>query len=121
MDPMKLAETVVALVLGAVVTWCVARINRMGDEGRDAAAAQSRREDALDAAVRTLLRSHIVDAYDVYVLGDKPMSVERRQELDSCYQAYHALGGNGTGTGLYEEICKVPVKTFYGQSRKDKA
>ena len=33
------------------------------------------------------------------------------QNLDCVYSAYHALGGNGTGTQLYRRVQALPIRT----------
>jgi len=37
------------------------------------------------------------------------MNIEQRRHLERVYKAYHGLGGNGTGTRLYEEAMQQPV------------
>ena len=37
------------------------------------------------------------------------MEVEERRHLENVYSAYHNIGGNGTGTRLYEESMHLPV------------
>ena len=62
------------------------------------------KDEAISQGLRVLLSSKIVDAYDSYVNQEKHLTVERKREIDSAYAAYHALGGNGTITALYEEL-----------------
>jgi len=37
------------------------------------------------------------------------LTVVDRKHLESVYAAYHGLGGNGTGTRLYEDAMRQPV------------
>lgn len=37
------------------------------------------------------------------------MTVDLAEEVEHVYIAYHGLGGNGTGTKLYEEIMVLPT------------
>ena len=39
------------------------------------------------------------------------LDTEERHQLENVYNAYHALGGNGTGTRLHEEAMNLPVLT----------
>ena len=64
-------------------------------------------DDAMGRGMRVLLRKQIVDAYDEYVHKGKAMSVERKTEVEEAYKAYHALGGNGVVTEMYEELMDV--------------
>lgn len=38
-------------------------------------------------------------------ISKSEISVEELQNIETLYRSYHALGGNGTGTALYER-CK---------------
>lgn len=62
------------------------------------------RDDAIALGIKALLRSSIVNFYDAHHNQGKPLSVERKRELDEMYAAYHQLGGNGTITAMYEEL-----------------
>lgn len=65
---------------------------------------RSARDDAIALGMKALLRSSIVNFYDKYHNQGKSLTVERKRELDEMYSAYHALGGNGTITGMYREL-----------------
>ena len=65
---------------------------------------RSERDDAIALGMKALLRGRIVDCYDRYHNQSKPLTVERKRELDEMYEAYHNLGGNGTITGMYREM-----------------
>lgn len=89
--------------LGLAIGWIVsARKSRSDREKRIA-----QRQEALCEGVLALLRAQIVDAYERYVVHDVPLTVERRHEIDRAYEAYVALGGNGTISRLYEGICNT--------------
>ncbi len=62
------------------------------------------RDEAIALGVKALLRARIVDCYDKYHNQEKPLTVERKRELVEMYEAYHALGGNGTITQMYDEM-----------------
>lgn len=38
------------------------------------------------------------------------ITTEELEDLDALYKAYHALGGNSTGTNYYERARKLPLK-----------
>lgn len=59
--------------------------------------------------MKVILRSSIMDAYDKYVVASAPLTVERKREIDEAWAAYSALGGNGTGRQMYEDICELPI------------
>lgn len=62
------------------------------------------RDEAMALGMKALLRARIVDCYDRYHNQEKPLTVERKREIDEMYEAYHGLGGNGTITALYNEL-----------------
>lgn len=50
----------------------------------------------------------------IYTLGkqhiaNKCISVEDLDDFDHLYNAYHALGGNGTGTEIYSRVQKLEI------------
>ena len=38
------------------------------------------------------------------------IDVDSLKNIEYLYRAYHALGGNGTGTELYTRVQKLPIK-----------
>lgn len=66
------------------------------------------RDRAMETGLRTLLRAELLEIHAKYVpLGHIPVAV--MEEADRVYKAYHSLGGNGTGTKIYEEIKALPT------------
>lgn len=49
-------------------------------------------------------RREIVDAYQAFVVEGRHMTIERHRELAETYEAYTALGGNGTAKRLWTEL-----------------
>lgn len=73
-------------------------------------ARKSREEDAaMRDGMRSLLRSQLVEMHHKYVVEGQPCSVDEHDNAEQVYKAYHALGGNGTGTHLYQEIMSAHV------------
>ena len=56
------------------------------------------------AFIRSVQRSEIVRYFRIVVEQGNPITIEEMEHLDACYDAYHANGGNGPGTLLYEKI-----------------
>ena len=46
----------------------------------------------------------------MYFLGKGEISVSELDNIDGIYNAYHKLGGNGTGTEIYERVRELPLK-----------
>ena len=69
---------------------------------------EAARDRAMETGLRTLLRAELLEIHAKYrPLGDIPLEV--MEEADRVYQAYHSLGGNGTGTKIYEELKALPT------------
>lgn len=68
------------------------------------------RQRAMEDGTRVFLRSQLRMMHERYVVDCKPCSIEAKEEATTVYNAYHALGGNGTGTYLYNEIMEAHVK-----------
>lgn len=72
--------------------------------------ADAEKREALYKGMKASLRKDLVDAYGEYVTDGKTLTVERMHEITEGYNAYRALGGNGTGKAMYEGICEVPIE-----------
>ena len=45
-----------------------------------------------------------------FYLAQGSISTDALDNIIILYEAYHALGGNGTGTKLYKDVLALPVK-----------
>lgn len=97
---MTLLESVVPMLLtgvGGLCGWLLKSHRK--EEARDR---------AMETGLRTLLRAELLEIHAKYVmLGYIQVAV--MDEADRVYRAYHSLGGNGTGTKIYEEIKALPT------------
>ncbi|MBP3589386.1 MAG: hypothetical protein J6J61_02320 [Muribaculaceae bacterium] len=75
--------------------------------------AIKKRDGALYAGMRVLLRSQLFDAYDRYVVHEEKLSYERKEEVVEAFKAYSALGGNGVVSGMHDSIMQIPVETIH--------
>ena len=89
------ATSVIGALVGAVVASCKRR---------------SAKGDAMEQGMRALMRQELITLHKDYVvdLGYCPVMI--KEHAGHVYRAYHALGGNGTGTQLYEEILDCHVE-----------
>lgn len=70
----------------------------------------SKREKALSAGVRCLLRAEIISYHDKYfALSYCP--IYAKESLKRIYSAYHDLGGNDVATQLYDKTMELPEKS----------
>ena len=57
--------------------------------------------------MQSLLRNQIIEYHDKYTAkGFCP--IYAKEAARRCYEAYHALGGNGVITKLYNDIMALP-------------
>ena len=66
------------------------------------------RSQAIESGVRDMLRLTILDNYERCKQAGV-ISVSRKDAIDSAYNSYHALGGNGTITQVHTEIMSMPI------------
>lgn len=67
-------------------------------------------QTAFRNALRCLLKVKLIEYHDKYVKdGSVPPYV--LQNYDDMYNSYHALGGNGMITQMYEELKDLPIRT----------
>lgn len=64
--------------------------------------------DALNAGMRALLWRELNDIHKE-AIADGGMTPDERHNLENVYNAYHTIGGNGTGTRIFDEAMKLPV------------
>ncbi len=68
----------------------------------------SGRNSAYKSGLQCLLRAEIIRAHEKYTeIGYCPIFA--RDAITKAYEAYHALGGNGTITELYNQIMAMPT------------
>ena len=76
-------------------------------------AKKMRDRAAEDAAIKTGLIAILHDR--IYAecrrcIAEDEVTVEEMRNIEYLYNAYHDLGGNGTGTELYHRACGLKIK-----------
>lgn len=94
----QLVSLTVAGVFGILTGYLGGKVRRL-----------TTRDKAIEEGVKSILRHELMDAYEMYVMRGMPLTMERRREIDECYHAYAALGGNGIGKTAYEAICGLDL------------
>lgn len=101
----------VPAVLGGMLGWLLKLIKDMRRKAEREENEQNEKMDALCEGVRSLLRTELVHIHSKHVENDVPMKLTDREYLERTYDAYHRLGGNGTGTELYNAV----IAKFHGR------
>ena len=71
--------------------------------------AERTKNQAIENGLRDILRLQILDTYDKCVQNGRLITVSRKDAIDSAYNSYHALGGNGTITQVHNEIMQMTI------------
>ena len=100
-----LAKYWLEVAFGLIVTGFGVVLKRFGTKLKE----EKTRSQAIENGVRDMLRLTILDNYERCMAAGK-ISVARKDAVDSAYQSYHALGGNGTVTQAHTEIMALPIK-----------
>ena len=109
-----IASTVIPVVSAVLVAYFTRKTNKKMDEGEERrerarveAEEDKRRIAAIEKGVRTILWSQLNAMHRLHV-SEHFATVDVKKEAERVYGAYHRLGGNGTGTQMYEEIMALP-------------
>jgi hypothetical protein len=68
------------------------------------------RLDRGDKADRVLLRNELVSMHREFAEERQSITLEALEYAQNTYEVYHSLGGNGSGTKLWEDIKALPVR-----------
>ena len=107
-----IAYGVLALVAAFGVWATNARVHRKEreQEEREWRDALISRLDRGDKADRVLLRNELVRMHREYAEERGCITLEALEYAQNTYETYHELGGNGSGTKLFEDIRALPIK-----------
>lgn len=117
MESGDIVAIVVAIVssggFGALVPWVLAKFDHKPNPQMQALQEQldrqKERTDILEQGMRALLFDKLARLHEETVARGLPVSVDVKRRAESAYTAYRALGGNGVGTHLYQEILEAHV------------
>lgn len=70
-------------------------------------AAREKQLKAISDGLAAVIRSNLVTACEKYARNGEPLTVERKHELTQQFYAYDALGYNGMGKEMFQEISEV--------------
>lgn len=97
----------VRVLLPCVLTFFLGRFVVLRDKVVKSNEEIEKRAIANSEGTRELLRVWLVEFYQRYVVDGEPFSMERKHEVETMYECYHNLGGNGTIKEMYEDLMKV--------------
>lgn len=88
----------VPTVLASMLTYLVTRTKEASKSSR-----------AMEKGMRSILRRELKIMHRRHVIKGEPISIDDKDEATEIYTAYHDLGGNGTGTHMYQDIMELPI------------
>lgn len=96
-------------VVTAVIGWLGASLRVARKRNAEHDARRDAEHAALMAGMRELMRRELYDMHKRYVVDGEPMSYDEKEREESVYCVYHALGGNGVGTHIHDELIAAYV------------
>lgn len=66
------------------------------------------RQEGRDKVIMALAHDDLYRYAQFYIMSNQ-ITPEEMKNLEHIYDGYHALGGNGTGTELYERCKELPI------------
>jgi len=114
------ALSIISTIATGVIGYLVYRLKKHEDakdaeldEQRKAEAKriqqQEKEAEAFRASLLALTRDRILQGYRYY-RQHEGISTQDLETMAKLYAAYHALGGNGTITAVYNKITALPIK-----------
>ena len=112
--------SIVSTIVTAIISYLMYRLQRH-QENKDAEMEKQReaeverieqekkKSEAIQASLLALIRDRILQGYRYY-RGQGGISTQDLETMAKLYAAYHALGGNGTITTVYNKITNMPIK-----------
>lgn len=98
------SEIIVAIIGGVVTLGNVAYTTISAKRER-----KKHRNSDVEKGLQCLLRAEIIRSHEKYIdRGECPLYA--KEALTQVYDSYHALGGNGTVTRLYNTCLDLPTK-----------
>lgn len=94
---MTVITCIISAVTGAVLSFVGLKVKQL-----------FKRQRAIEEGMKCLLRNQIINMHTAFSGKEVPLYV--KDAVDTSYQAYHVLGGNGTITTLHEDIMESPTE-----------
>ena len=110
---LQIILAVITACVTGIVSWLVYKLQkreaRLEQLTLEREHQQKIRDEAVSEALRALCRDRIFQGYRYYHKHGG-ITAQDLETMTKLYNAYHALGGNGTMTAVYEKILNLPIK-----------
>ena len=111
----------VAIIEGAATTVLACVVVALFRQFKGFASDQRKANELNRESIRSMQRAELLRMFQRCVEDGRPVTFEELEHVNACYAAYHANGGNGTGTWLWERINEnafVVTKAEKGESNE---
>lgn len=98
-----IAKYWVEAIFGLMITALTAGFRYLHKQNK----LRSAEQDAVKLGIQALLRDRIIEQYNKW-MEQKYIPIYALENVTAMYTQYHALGGNGTITHLYNELLELP-------------
>lgn len=71
--------------------------------------AVHKKNESVSDGVKSLLQDRLFQTCNHYIFSQGFVEIEDLENIESLYVNYKKMGGNGTGTELYERCKKLPL------------
>lgn len=93
-------------VFGLIIAGLSIAYRKLSCRMKTAKVEQERDQCAIREGIKALLWDALYRIYHESIQAGF-ISIDGMKNAENIYKQYHALGGNGTGTEMYERICKL--------------
>lgn len=87
-------------LFGLVITGLSFCYNRLAKKFRD--------QEKIKEGIIAILHDRLFQS-GMYFIEKEAISLSALENFEGIYNAYHSLGGNGTGTEIYERVKELPL------------
>lgn len=101
---------ILAPIASAVIGALVGALRESRRRAKDHDARRDAEHEALCMGMCEEMRSKLYAMHERYVVHGESMPYHEKERADKVYEVYHALGGNGTGTHVYQELMAAYVE-----------
>lgn len=102
---LQLAGQLAVMAVTGLAGWLAGRLREARRTAREDREREVRERDESRSMMRLLYFYRLNDLFKQYVVAGDDISAAEKHEVEEVYHYYHdALGGNGEGTRMFNEI-----------------
>lgn len=110
--------SLLAAVLLGVFNWGKARAIKKLREQEETRTNKDKEHNLLMDGVVAILHNMVYTQGKAHIARGK-ITFEDMKDYEYLYNAYHAMGGNGTGTEIYNRVKDLPTEQAEGSANED--